>query len=106
MVRIADFGALLKFPGQTAGAYLADTSHVSKVTDVVKGDEITVMVTNIDSQARSGSLPGAAGRLTLEEAQFHDSRGIKAAIALAAVDGSHKTVSIKTCPRYAGRFNY
>ena len=56
-----------------------DTSHVSKVTDVVKeGDEITVMVTNIDSQgkirlSRQALLEG----WTLEEAQFHDSQGNK-----------------------------
>jgi polyribonucleotide nucleotidyltransferase len=82
VVRIADFGAFVEIlPGQDGLVHISqlDTSHVSKVTDVVKeGDEITVMVTNIDSQgkirlSRQALLEG----WTLEEAQFHDSQGNK-----------------------------
>lgn len=82
VVRITEFGAFVEIlPGQDGLVHISqlDTSHVSKVTDVVKeGDEITVMVTNIDSQgkirlSRQALLEG----WTLEEAQSHDSPGNK-----------------------------
>jgi len=56
-----------------------DSNHVSKVTDVVKvGDEITVMVTNVDSQGRVRlSRQALLEGWTLEEAQAQDSGGKK-----------------------------
>ncbi|MCX8061815.1 MAG: S1 RNA-binding domain-containing protein, partial [Anaerolineales bacterium] len=54
-----------------------DSARVNKVEDVVRvGDEITVMVTDIDSQgkirlSRAAVLEG----WTAEEAQFRDQRG-------------------------------
>ena len=83
VVRITEFGAFVEIlPGQDGLVHISqlDTSHVSKVTDIVnEGDEITVMVTNIDSQgkirlSRQALLEG----WTLEEAQFHDKSGNKA----------------------------
>ncbi|NLN69971.1 MAG: polyribonucleotide nucleotidyltransferase [Chloroflexi bacterium] len=82
VVRITDFGAFVEvLPGQDGLVHISqlDTSHVNKVTDVVsEGDEITVMVTNIDNQgkirlSRQALLEG----WTLEEAQQHDSQGNK-----------------------------
>ncbi len=51
-----------------------DTNHVTKVTDVVnEGDEITVMVTNIDNQGRVRlSRQALLEGWTLEEAQAQD----------------------------------
>jgi polyribonucleotide nucleotidyltransferase len=82
VVRTVDFGAFVEIlPGQDGLVHISqlDTSHVNKVTDVVKeGDEITVMVTNVDNQgkirlSRQALLEG----WTLEEAQEHDSGGKK-----------------------------
>jgi len=82
VVRVVDFGAFVEIlPGQDGLVHISqlDTSHVSKVSDVVKeGDEITVMVTNIDNQgkirlSRQALLEG----WTLEEAQAQDSGGKK-----------------------------
>ncbi len=80
VVRTTDFGAFIEIlPGQDGLVHISqlDTSHVNKVTDVVKeGDEVTVMVTNVDSQgkirlSRQALLEG----WTLEEAQEQDSGG-------------------------------
>jgi len=82
VVRTTDFGAFVEIlPGQDGLVHISqlDTSHVNKVTDVVKeGDEITVMVTNIDNQgkirlSRQALLEG----WTLEEAQAQDGGGNK-----------------------------
>ncbi|HEY9122132.1 MAG TPA: polyribonucleotide nucleotidyltransferase [Brevefilum sp.] len=82
VVRVVDFGAFVEIlPGQDGLVHISqlDTSHVSKVSDVVKeGDEITVMVTNVDNQgkirlSRQALLEG----WTLEEAQAQDSGGKK-----------------------------
>ena len=78
VVRITDFGAFVEvLPGQDGLVHISqlDTSHVSKITDVVnEGDEVTVMVTNVDNQgkirlSRKALLEG----WTLEEAQAQDS---------------------------------
>jgi polyribonucleotide nucleotidyltransferase len=82
VVRTTDFGAFVEIlPGQDGLVHISqlDTSHINKVTDVVKeGDEITVMVTNIDNQgkirlSRQALLEG----WSLEEAQRQDSGGKK-----------------------------
>ena len=82
VVRVVDFGAFVEIlPGQDGLVHISqlDTSHVSKVSDVVKeGDEITVMVTNVDNQgkirlSRQALLEG----WTLEEAQAKDRGGKK-----------------------------
>jgi polyribonucleotide nucleotidyltransferase len=82
VVRVVDFGAFVEIlPGQDGLVHISqlDTSHVNKVTDIVKeGDEITVMVTNVDNQgkirlSRQALLEG----WTLEEAQAQDSGGKK-----------------------------
>jgi polyribonucleotide nucleotidyltransferase len=82
VVRTTDFGAFVEIlPGTDGLVHISqlDTSHVQNVTDVVKqGDEITVMVTNVDNQgkvrlSRQALLEG----WTLEEAQAHDSGGKK-----------------------------
>jgi len=82
VVRTTEFGAFVEIlPGQDGLVHISqlDTSHVNKVTDVVKeGDEITVMVTNIDNQgkirlSRQALLEG----WTLEEAQAQDGGGKK-----------------------------
>jgi polyribonucleotide nucleotidyltransferase len=82
VVRVVDFGAFVEIlPGQDGLVHISqlDTSHVNKVSDVVKeGDEITVMVTNVDNQgkirlSRQALLEG----WTLEEAQAQDSGGKK-----------------------------
>mgnify|MGYP000904975994 FL=1 len=80
VVRITDFGAFVEIlPGTDGLVHISqlDTSHVKNVSDVVQpGDEITVMVTNIDNQgkirlSRQALLEG----WTLEEAQAQDSGG-------------------------------
>jgi polyribonucleotide nucleotidyltransferase len=80
VVRTTDFGAFVEIlPGTDGLVHISqlDTSHVERVTDVVKqGDEVTVMVTNIDNQgkirlSRQALLEG----WTLEEAQAQDSGG-------------------------------
>jgi polyribonucleotide nucleotidyltransferase len=78
VVRTTDFGAFVEIlPGQDGLVHISqlDTSHVTKVTDVVKeGDEVTVMVTNIDNQGRIRlSRQALLEGWTLEEAQAQDS---------------------------------
>ncbi|MFN2305096.1 MAG: polyribonucleotide nucleotidyltransferase [Anaerolineales bacterium] len=82
VVRTADFGAFVEIlPGQDGLVHISqlDTSHVNKVTDVVKeGDEVTVMVTNIDNQGRIRlSRQALLEGWSIEEAQAHDSGGKK-----------------------------
>jgi polyribonucleotide nucleotidyltransferase len=82
VVRTTDFGAFVEIlPGQDGLVHISqlDTSHVQKVTDVAKeGDEITVMVTNIDNQGRIRlSRQALLEGWTLEEAQQQDSGGKK-----------------------------
>ncbi len=78
VVRTTDFGAFVEIlPGQDGLVHISqlDTNHVNKVTDVVKeGDELTVMVTNIDNQGRVRlSRQALLEGWTLEEAQRQDS---------------------------------
>ena len=82
VVRITDFGAFVEIlPGQDGLVHISqlDTNHVNKVTDVVKeGDEITVMVTNVDNQGRVRlSRQALLEGWTLEEARQHDSSNKK-----------------------------
>jgi polyribonucleotide nucleotidyltransferase len=82
VVRITDFGAFVEIlPGQDGLVHISqlDTSHVSKVSDVVKeGDEITVMVTNVDNQGRIRlSRQALLEGWTVEEAQAQDNPGNK-----------------------------
>ena len=82
VVRTTDFGAFVEIlPGTDGLVHISqlDTSHVNNVTDVVKqGDEITVMVTNIDNQGRVRlSRQALLEGWTLEEAQAQDSGGKK-----------------------------
>ncbi len=82
VVRTTDFGAFVEIlPGTDGLVHISqlDTSHVSQVTDVVKtGDEITVMVTNVDNQGRVRlSRQALLEGWTLEEAQAQDSGGKK-----------------------------
>jgi polyribonucleotide nucleotidyltransferase len=77
VVRITDFGAFVEIlPGQDGLVHISqlDTSHVSKVSDVVKeGDEVTVMVTNIDNQGRIRlSRQALLEGWSVEEAQAQD----------------------------------
>ncbi len=77
VVRITEFGAFVEIlPGQDGLVHISqlDTSHVNKVTDVVQeGDEITVMVTNIDNQGRIRlSRQALLEGWSLEEAQAQD----------------------------------
>ena len=72
-----DFGAFVEIlPGQDGLVHISqlDTNHVTKVTDVVnEGDEVTVMVTNIDNQGRIRlSRQALLEGWTLEEAQAQD----------------------------------
>ncbi|MFZ5856149.1 MAG: polyribonucleotide nucleotidyltransferase [Chloroflexota bacterium] len=80
VVRIADFGAFVEIlPGVDGLVHISqlDSERVNKVEDVVgMGDEITVMVTNIDGQgkirlSRQAVLEG----WTAEEAREKDSGG-------------------------------
>jgi polyribonucleotide nucleotidyltransferase len=77
VVRIADFGAFVEIlPNQDGLVHISqlDSERVNKVEDVVSmGDEITVMITNIDNTgkvrlSRQAVLEG----WTLEEALAHD----------------------------------
>lgn len=82
VVRTTDFGAFVEIlPGTDGLVHISqlDTSHVNKVTDIVKvGDEITVMVTNIDNQGRVRlSRQALLEGWSLEEAQAQDSGGKK-----------------------------
>ena len=77
VVRITDFGAFVEIlPGQDGLVHISQlaTEHVTNVSDVVKeGDEITVMVTNIDNQGRIRlSRQALLEGWTLEEAQAKD----------------------------------
>ncbi len=80
VVRIADFGAFVEIlPNMDGLVHISqlDTQRVNKVEDVVRmGDEITVMVTDIDDQgkirlSRQAVLEG----WTAEEAAEHDRGG-------------------------------
>jgi polyribonucleotide nucleotidyltransferase len=80
VVRIADFGAFVEIlPGVDGLVHISqlDTERINKVEDVVSlGDEITVMVTDIDPQgkirlSRQAVLEG----WTAEEAREKDSKG-------------------------------
>jgi len=87
VVRTTDFGAFVEIlPGTDGLVHISqlDTSHVSKVTDVVKvGDEITVMVTNVDNQGRVRlSRQALLEGWTLEEAQAKDGGGKKSSIEI------------------------
>jgi len=82
VVRTTDFGAFVEIlPGTDGLVHISqlDTSHVNKVTDVVRtGDEITVMVTNVDNQGRVRlSRQALLEGWTLEEAQAKDGGGKK-----------------------------
>ncbi len=77
VVRTTDFGAFVEIlPGTDGLVHISqlDTEHIKSVEDVAKvGDEITVMVTNIDSQgkvrlSRQAVLEG----WSVEEAQERD----------------------------------
>jgi polyribonucleotide nucleotidyltransferase len=79
VVRTTDFGAFVEIlPGTDGLVHISqlDTEHVKKVEDIAKvGDEITVMVTNIDSQgkvrlSRQAVLEG----WSVEEAQERDQK--------------------------------
>ena len=80
VVRVADFGAFVEIlPNVDGLVHISqlDSQRVEKVEDVVRlGDEITVMVTDIDPQgkirlSRQAVLEG----WTAEEATEHDRRG-------------------------------
>ncbi|MEW6241287.1 MAG: S1 RNA-binding domain-containing protein, partial [Chloroflexota bacterium] len=80
VVRVADFGAFVEIlPGTDGMVHISqlDSERVNKVEDVVKlGDEITVMVTNIDPQgkirlSRQAVLEG----WTADEARERDGGG-------------------------------
>jgi polyribonucleotide nucleotidyltransferase len=79
VVRVADFGAFVQILPNTDGLVhisQLDTQRVEKVEDIVRmGDEITVMVTNIDSEgkvrlSRQAVLEG----WTAEEAMERDQK--------------------------------
>lgn len=89
VVRVTDFGAFVEIlPGQDGLVHISqlDTNHVANVSDVVKeGDEITVMVINIDNQGRIRlSRQALLEGWTLEEAQAQDSGNKKSG------SGGHK----------------
>jgi len=79
VVRITDFGAFVEILPQTDGLVhisQLDTEHVDQVEDVAKvGDEITVMVTNIDPEGRIRlSRQAVLEGWTPEEAMERDKR--------------------------------
>lgn len=80
VVRTTDFGAFVEIlPGTDGMVHISqlDSERIDKVEDIARvGDEITVMVTNIDSQgkirlSRQAVLEG----WTAEEAQQRDRGG-------------------------------
>jgi polyribonucleotide nucleotidyltransferase len=80
VVRVADFGAFVEIlPGQDGMVHISqlDTERVSSVADVVSvGDELTVMITDIDENgkirlSRQAVLEG----WSVEEAKEHDKGG-------------------------------
>lgn len=80
VVRVADFGAFVEIlPNVDGLVHISqlDSARVNKVEDIVRvGDEITVMVTDIDSQgkirlSRAAVLEGWSA----DEAQSRDQRG-------------------------------
>ncbi|MDD5370625.1 MAG: polyribonucleotide nucleotidyltransferase [Anaerolineaceae bacterium] len=80
VVRVADFGAFVEIlPNLDGMVHISqlDTERVEKVEDIVNvGDEVTVMVTDIDPQgkirlSRQAVLEG----WTAEEANAHDRKG-------------------------------
>jgi polyribonucleotide nucleotidyltransferase len=79
VVRTTDFGAFVEILPQTDGLVhisQLDTEHVNQVEDVAKvGDEITVMVTNIDPEGRIRlSRQAVLEGWTPEEAMERDRR--------------------------------
>jgi polyribonucleotide nucleotidyltransferase len=79
VVRTTDFGAFVEILPQTDGLVhisQLDTEHIEKVEDVAKvGDEITVMVTNIDPEGRIRlSRQAVLEGWTPEEAMERDRR--------------------------------
>jgi polyribonucleotide nucleotidyltransferase len=77
VVRTTDYGAFVEILPNTDGMVhisQLDTEHVGKVEDIAKvGDEITVMVTNIDPQGRIRlSRQAVLEGWTPEEALEHD----------------------------------
>jgi polyribonucleotide nucleotidyltransferase len=77
VVRTTDYGAFVEILPNTDGMVhisQLDTEHVGKVEDIAKvGDEITVMVTNIDPQGRVRlSRQAVLEGWTPEEALEHD----------------------------------
>ncbi|MFC2026140.1 polyribonucleotide nucleotidyltransferase [Chloroflexota bacterium] len=77
VVRVADFGAFVEIlPNIDGLVHISqlDTQRVEKVEDVVRlGDEITVMVTDIDAQGRVRlSRQAVLEGWTVEEANKHD----------------------------------
>ena len=80
VVRVADFGAFVEIlPGTDGMVHISqlDSERVNKVEDVVSvGDEITVMVTNIDPNGRIRlSRQAVLEGWTAEEAREHDKGG-------------------------------
>jgi len=93
--RVAEFGAFVEIlPGQDGLVHISqlDSEPVQKVEDVANlGDEITVMVTNIDSEgkvrlSRQAVLEG----WTLEEAQEKDRGGRGAGGGRGRSDGGRR----------------
>jgi polyribonucleotide nucleotidyltransferase len=80
VVRTTDYGAFVEILPQTDGLVhisQLDTEHVDRVEDIARvGDEISVMVTDIDAEGRIRlSRQAVIEGWTLEEAQEHDRGG-------------------------------
>ncbi|GAB4469246.1 MAG: polyribonucleotide nucleotidyltransferase [Anaerolineales bacterium] len=80
VVRVADFGAFVEIlPNVDGLVHISqlDSARVNKVEDIVRvGDEITVMVTDIDGQGRIRlSRAAVLEGWSAEEAQSRDQRG-------------------------------